>query len=52
VLIVRQWVPDFRFPSSGSTADWAYLLVGGLCGLGLATKGTGVAGALKSLIGK
>lgn len=42
--LVKSW------PSAGTTADWAYLLVGGLCGLGLATKGSGVAGALKSLV--
>ena len=52
VLIVRQWNDKFNFPSSGNTADWAYALVGGCLGLGLAMKGTGVAGALKSLIGK
>jgi len=53
VLIVRWYgYPEFKFPSSGNTADWSYALVGGCLGLGLAMKGTGIAGAIKGLIGK
>jgi hypothetical protein len=42
VLVWHQWfipfylhfmaAPGARYPSSGATAEWAYLLIGGLCG--------------------
>jgi hypothetical protein len=32
--IVHLWSPGWSYPSSGATADWAYLLVAGLLGMG------------------
>ena len=67
VLLWHQWFipfylyffapPGARYPSSGTTAEWAYLLLGGLCGLApmvlRAGPGAGdIAGSLKRLIGK
>jgi hypothetical protein len=59
VYAYRMWwgVPDFKYPSSGTTVDWAYALLGGLLGLGaLALKNTAGAGTLtdriKGLVGK
>lgn len=55
----REWwgVTDFRYPSAGTTIDWAYALLGGLVGLGaISLKNTGgssaMADRLKSLMRK
>ena len=52
----HQWWddPTFKYPSSGTTVEWAYALLGGLLGLGaLALRGTAVssvADRFKSII--
>jgi hypothetical protein len=55
LVIVMGWV--HQWPSSGSTAEWAYLLVGACLGMGpmvlKAGPGAGdVAGRLKAIVGK
>ncbi len=59
VYVYREWwgVAKFAYPSSGTTVEWAYALLGGLLGLGaLALRGgpgaTSVTDRFKSLIGK
>jgi hypothetical protein len=51
-IIAAGWVKSW--PSAGSTADWAYALVGGLLGLGMTLgKSSGsIADKFKSMIGK
>jgi hypothetical protein len=34
VFVIRQWQPTFQYPSSGSTVEWAYLLLAFLFGAG------------------
>lgn len=57
VLIVRHWVEDFKFPGSGSTADWAYLLVAACLGMAPVVLRSGpgaggIADKLKAMVGK
>lgn len=57
VFAVRQWVPNFQYPSSGSTVDWAYLLLAFLFGAGAVVLRAGPASGgiidnLKRLVGK
>lgn len=57
VLLMRQTVPGWTYPSSGSTVEWAYLLLGACIGAGpLVLRGGPGAGnltdRLKSLVGK
>lgn len=59
VYAYREWWGDaaFKYPSSGTTVDWAYALLGGLLGLGaMALKNSPGAGTLtdriKGLVGK
>lgn len=34
VLLMRQTIPNFQYPSSGTTVDWAYLLLAACIGAG------------------
>lgn len=34
VMLMRQTVPNWNYPSSGTTTDWAYLLLAGCIGMG------------------
>ena len=58
VLIVREYGDaNWRYPSSGTTVEWAYLLLAGLLGLGVmglrAGPGVGsLTDRLKAMIGK
>lgn len=57
VLLMRQTVPDWRYPSSGSTVEWAYLLLSACIGFGpvvmRAGPGAGnLTDRMKSLVGK
>ena len=67
VLVWHQWFIPFylhflapagaRYPSSGTSAEWAYLLIGGLCGAApmLLRAGPGAGSLtdrLKSMVGK
>lgn len=59
IVILVRWLiqPGWNYPSSGSTVEWAYLLLGICLGAGVmglrAGPGAGdVAGKLKSMVGK
>lgn len=67
VLVWHQWFipfylhffagPGVKYPSSGTTAEWAYLLIGGLCGAApmLLRAGPGegtITDKLKRMVGK
>lgn len=57
VMLMRQTVPNWTYPGSGSTVEWAYLLLGACIGAGpLVLRGGPGAGnltdRLKSLVGK
>jgi len=57
VFVIRQSVPNFQYPSSGSTVEWAYLLLAFLFGAGaVVLRGGPAAGGivdnLKRLVGK
>ena len=58
VFVIRQWQPDFKYPSSGATVEWAYLLLCFLFGAGAVVlrNGPGASGrlvdSLKRLVGK
>jgi hypothetical protein len=58
VLLVREYGdPNWRYPSSGTTVEWSYLLLAGLLGLGVmglrAGPGAGsLTGRLKAMVGK
>lgn len=56
-MLMRQTIPDWRYPSAGTTTDWAYLLLMGCLGLGVTTLRSGpgagnITDRFKSLIGK
>jgi hypothetical protein len=56
-MLMRQTVPDWKYPSAGTTTDWAYLLLAGCIGLGVTTLRNGpgagnLTDRLKSLVGK
>lgn len=57
VAFVRYYyVPGWNYPSSGSTVDWSYALIAGLCGLGATVLRVGPGkfdwDSLKRLVGK
>lgn len=57
VMLMRQTVPGWSYPSSGTTTDWAYLLLAGCIGLGTVTLRSGpgagnLTDRLKGLVGK
>lgn len=56
-MLMRQTVPDWKYPSAGTTTDWAYLLLAGCIGLGVTTLRSGpgagnITDRLKGLVGK
>lgn len=56
-MLMRQTVPDWKYPSAGTTTDWAYLLLAGCVGLGVTALRSGpgagnLTDRLKGLIGK
>lgn len=57
VMLMRQTVPNWTYPGSGSTVEWSYLLLGACIGAGpLVLRGGPGSGnltdRLKSLVGK
>lgn len=57
VMLMRQTVPGWTYPGSGSTVEWAYLLLGGCVGMApmvlRAGPGAGnITDRLKSMVGK
>lgn len=55
VMLMRQTIPNWKYPSSGATVEWAYLLLAGCIGMGsvVLRKGPGsgdLADRLKGLV--
>jgi hypothetical protein len=57
VMIMRQYIPGWTYPGSGSTVEWAYALLGACIGFGPMVLRTGPAGGsitdkLKAMVGR